>query len=177
VQAVPLLYDGNIRTAPIRTMEIDHLFICVKPGGSEAKEIAEFGLIEGSANRHPGQGTANRRFFFHNAFIELLWLEDTEEAKSRITQPTYLFERLTFAGQEASPFGICFRPTPVEDKKAPFPSWSYKPAYLPPGQAIAIGEASLSEPMWFFLPFGVRPDAVPQEKRQPLNHPKGFIET
>jgi hypothetical protein len=62
VQAIPLLYDGNIRTVPIRTMEIDHLFICVKPGGSEAKEIAEFGLIEGSANRHPGQGTANRRF-------------------------------------------------------------------------------------------------------------------
>ncbi len=157
-------------------MEIDHIFICVKPGGPEAEALAEFGLTEGSANRHLGQGTANRRFFFHNAFIELLWLEDSEEAQNQVTKPTNLFERLTSEDQEVSPFGICFRSTNTEDKKAPFASWSYKPAYLPSNLAVEIGDAPLSEPMWFFLPFGLRPDSVPPEKHQPLIHQKGFIE-
>lgn len=42
--------------------------------------LKNFGLTEGTSNRHPGQGTANRRFFFKNFFIELLWLENLEEA-------------------------------------------------------------------------------------------------
>jgi hypothetical protein len=28
---------------------------------------------EDSSNTHPGQGTANRQFFFNNAYLELLW--------------------------------------------------------------------------------------------------------
>jgi hypothetical protein len=38
----------------------------------EAERIAAFGLCEGPSNVHPGQGTANRRFFFRNAMLELL---------------------------------------------------------------------------------------------------------
>ena len=44
-------------------MEFDHLFICVDSPAKEADALIEFGLTEGSANVHPGQGTANRRFF------------------------------------------------------------------------------------------------------------------
>jgi hypothetical protein len=45
-------------------VELDHLFVCTSQGAPEAKYLAWFGLIEGPANVHPGQGTANRRFEF-----------------------------------------------------------------------------------------------------------------
>jgi len=158
-------------------MEIDHIFICVTAGAPEAEALKEFGLTEGSRNDHPGQGTANRRFFFQNMFIELLWLVDSQEARSEITRPTMLFERLSDEGSGTSPFGICFRPANQGEKKAPFPSWSYKPAYLPSNLQVAIAElAPLSEPMWFFLSFGSRPDAAAKERRQPLLHQTGFRE-
>jgi hypothetical protein len=51
------------------TVALDHLFICTSSGAPEAERLAEFGLIEGTPNCHPGQGTANRRFFFHNAML------------------------------------------------------------------------------------------------------------
>ncbi|HBU86299.1 MAG TPA: glyoxalase-like domain protein, partial [Acinetobacter sp.] len=55
-------------------MEVDHIFICVQSGAPEAETLKKFGLTEGSSNKHPGQGTENRRFFFKNSFIELIFL-------------------------------------------------------------------------------------------------------
>ncbi|WP_317205894.1 VOC family protein [Janthinobacterium sp.] len=155
-------------------MEIDHIFIRVKRGAPEAKALRQFGLTEGSPNTHTGQGTANRRFFFDNAFIELLWLEDAEAASSELTRPTLLLERLTPGADEVSPFGVCFRPSAQEAKSAPFPSWQYRPVYLPPGLAVDVASAPPSEPMWFFLAFGSRPDAAPALKRQPLQAAAGL---
>jgi hypothetical protein len=158
-------------------MVLDHIFICVQPGAPEAENLKNFGLTEGSPNRHQGQGTANRRFFFQNAFLELLWLEDSGEAQSDVTRPTMLYERLRSQGQAVSPFGIGFRPAISNEKRVPFPSWSYKPLYLPADLTVEIGEgAPLSEPMWFFLSFGARPDSAPQERRQPVAHQTGYRE-
>lgn len=158
-------------------MEFDHCFICVKPGALEAEAFKEFGLTEGLPNQHPGQGTASRRFFFHNAFIELLWLEDAQEAKSETTQPTLLYERLTADHDEVSPFGVCFRPTNANEHTVPFPSWRYKPVYLPSDLEINIAEgAPLSEPMWFYLSFGSSPGAAPKQNLQPRLHSAGVAE-
>lgn len=148
-------------------MQIDHIFIRVKPGGQEAEVLRELGLSEGSGNVHPGQGTANRRFFFANAFLELLWIADQEEICNEQTRPTMLHERLS-AG-EASPFGICFRPA------ADFPTWDYQPAYLPAGMKIGIAtDASLLEPMWFYSSTGKAPELFEGERRQPLQHTAGL---
>jgi hypothetical protein len=38
-------------------------------------------MAEGEPNTHPGQGTACRRFFFRNAFLELVWVRDPAEAQ------------------------------------------------------------------------------------------------
>lgn len=109
-----------------------------------------FGLTEGSGNVHPGQGTANRRFFFANAFLELLWIADDDEVASPLTAPTALRERLS-VNSDASPFGICFRDT----NALAFPIFDYQPSYLPPGMRIGIAsEAPLEEPMWFYLAGG-----------------------
>lgn len=45
------------------TIELEHFFIRVRPAAPEADILAAMGLVEGTPNVHPGQGTANRRFF------------------------------------------------------------------------------------------------------------------
>jgi hypothetical protein len=40
--------------------EFDHLFICTDIGACEADRLVSFGLVEGTSNTHPGQGTASR---------------------------------------------------------------------------------------------------------------------
>ena len=153
-------------------MQIDHLFIRARAGAPEAALLRSFGLVEGSGNRHPGQGTENRRFFFHNAFLELLWIADGDEVRSAQTSPTLLAERLA-DGSPACPFGVCWRSS-SDDATAPFPCWNYTPSYLPPGMQIGIGaDVPVSEPMWFFLPEGVAPSAYPEARRQPLDHAAG----
>ena len=111
-------------------IELDHVFICTAPGAPEAEEFIRFGLREGSPNRHPGQGTANRRFAFANAMIELLWVDDGEEAQSDCSRRTQLWERWSSREGNASPFGICVRPV-FSEYRSPFPAWKYRPSYLP----------------------------------------------
>ncbi len=157
-------------------MQLDHLFICTPDVASAAAALRSFGLVEGSSNTHLGQGTANRRFFFHNAFIELLYLCDRAEAQNKTTRPTGLFKRLTDRDGLVSPFGIGFRPGPHQEDHAPFPGWCYQPAYLPSKRQIIIGDAPLMEPMWFFLSSALRPDQVQRPQREPLTQPRGWCE-
>lgn len=155
-------------------MEIDHVFLRAKRNSPEADLLIAFGLTEGGGNIHPGQGTENRRFFFRNAFIELLWVSNQSEAKSEMTRATQLYERLT--EDSISPFGVCFRPS-LGEVDIPFPVWSYAPIYMPKGMSIGIGsDVPLSEPMWFYLEKGMAPGAAPNERRQPLEHAAGVRE-
>lgn len=157
-------------------MEFDHLFVCTQKGAPEVDLFRSLGISEGPANTHPGQGTANRRFFFKNAMVEFLWLSDASEAQSELTAPTGLFERCSLSSG-ASPFGFCFRPNKSSETNAAFPHWSYKPIYLPPPLQIDMADAPLSEPLWFFLAFSCRPDHSDTYKDQPfLNHSNGIDE-
>lgn len=52
--------------------EFDHLFICTDVGAGDADQLVSLGLTEGTRNTHPGQGTANRRFFFQAVIVFLL---------------------------------------------------------------------------------------------------------
>ena len=139
------------------TLEVDHVFICCSPGAPEAEALVRLGLREGSPNTHPGQGTANRRFFFDNAFLELLWVSDSAEALSAQTLPTRLWERCSSRTSGGCPFGIVFRPSSLSSAQAvspPFTTWSYHPNYLPSGLAIEFAEGtSLEEPELIYLPF------------------------
>jgi hypothetical protein len=161
---------------------LDHVFLCCSRGGPEAALLSKAGLSEGSPNAHPGQGTRCRRFFFSNAFLELLWISDPGEAASEMSSPTRLFERWRGRGSTASPVGVCLRPAanPAANPavtSAPFETWHYAPPYLPPGLTIdmAVG-APLREPEMFFTSFGKRPDARAGEAREPVVHPLGLSE-
>lgn len=61
-------------------IQLDHVFICTSLDAPAAEQLAAFGLTEGEPNVHPGQGTACRRFFFRNVYLELLWVHDPDEA-------------------------------------------------------------------------------------------------
>lgn len=153
--------------------ELDHIFICTSVGAPEAQQLIDFGIAEGAPNRHPGQGTANRRFFFENAFLELVWVENFEEAQSELVRPTGLWERWSRRNHGADPFGICLRTTGKATAALPFPAWDYQPSYLPPELSIQMFEhsANASLPLLFFLAFGRRPDSFDDSRRQPMSHP------
>ena len=106
--------------------ELDHLFICTDVGAPEAESLIQFGLTEGDPNVHPGQGTANRRFFFHNAMLELVWVHDAGEAQSELARPTQLWQRWSQRQASASPFGLCLRPNRPGASEVPFPAWIYR---------------------------------------------------
>jgi len=153
-------------------MELDHLFICASEGAPEAEKLVQFGLHEGPPNQHPGQGTANRRFAFANAMIELLWVSDPTEAQNQSTSRTLLWERWSGRKDLACPFGICLRPADSQDQRPPFPAWEYRPGYLPDPLCLHIGDAGLEEPMWVYLSFMRRA----QREKWFTEHPIGIRE-
>lgn len=156
-------------------MELDHVFIATQFGAPAAEALLCFGLEEGSRNSHAGQGTSNRRFFFHNAMLELLWIESEAEARSGDAARLALAERCGTCA-DVSPFGICFRPSPGNTAPG-FPTWSYRPDYLPGTWSVEIAEgASAWEPLWFFIGFSGRPDGRRPGAREPVDHPSGLRE-
>jgi hypothetical protein len=72
---------------------LDHAYITCSVGAPEAEVLLEHGFAEGSPNVHPGQGTANRRFFFANFMLELLWVADPLEAAADAVRHTGRWER------------------------------------------------------------------------------------
>ncbi len=151
--------------------ELDHLFVCVSPGAPEAERLIELGLVEGPRNTHPGQGTANRRFFFANAMLELLWVTDAAEAQSEMARPTKLWERWSERCSGASPFGVILRPA-GEDRTPPFDGFRYSPPYFGGETALIIAETPIEEPMRAYFD-----TAHPRDYGQRfVEHPAGWRE-
>ena len=147
---------------------LDHVFVLCAPGAPEAEALHRFGFREGSSNSHPGQGTACRRFFFRNAYLELLWVEDRTAAQSALTLPTRLFERWASRQAGASPFGVVLRSAGPGAAEPPFPTWPYRPEYLPPDLAIDVAVGTLlSEPgLYYFRP----PRGLGDLAGEPIEH-------
>jgi hypothetical protein len=153
-------------------VEVDHIFVSASVGAPEGDRLLDLGLLEGSANRHPGQGTANRRFFFANAMLELIWVEDAQEAQNEAepARRLHLWERWAKRDGGACPFGVCLRPTAGESEIAPFPSWDYRPSYSPVGMPVANNSIVDTEPLVFYIPMHRRMDTAPAQRREPYEH-------
>ncbi|MFY0685664.1 MAG: VOC family protein [Cyclobacteriaceae bacterium] len=118
-------------------MQIDHIFIFSSEQGREADELIQFGLVEGSNRIHPGQGTRNRKFYFKNFFLELVWVSNENEIKSPATAPTRLWERANYKINGYSPFGLCMEPT--DDVEELFEGClKYSPDYISDEQTFEI---------------------------------------
>lgn len=141
----------------LRRCELDHLIVFCAEGAPETAALRALGLVDDSGQTHQGQGTANRRIPFTNAFVELAWVHDAQEAQSALARPTQLWQRWSHRAT-GSPFGLVFRPGVDQTVESlPFPSWSYRPPYLPAPLAIEVAkDIRPEEPLIFFLPFARR---------------------
>ena len=149
------------------TIALDHFFVHSRPGAPEADILVALGLVEGTPNVHPGQGTANRRFFFSNSMLELIYIRDEDEAAGGAAADLKMVERRRSSG--ASPFGLVFRPGSPADPP-PFPGWPYGAEYLPDGTHFHIGDNSgrLEEPLCIVMPHGFRSTARQPDPRPPF---------
>jgi len=161
-------------------MELDHIFIFTDIPEQVASSLTQFGLTEGTPNTHPGQGTSCRRFFFHNAYFELLWVSNEEEIKNPSTAQMKLWERSQFTKTGYCPIGLCFRNAGQSNNNTALifdDGWQYKPSYLPEGLYINIASNINfpQEPLLFEF-YRVATKDSPGQKLQPINHKKGFQE-
>jgi len=149
------------------TIELDHFFILTDQAASLAGQISSIGLTEGTRNSHPGQGTANRRFFLPNSAIELIYVHDVHEALHGRGSRLRFAERIS--DPVASPFGLIAK-SATEIKNAPFPGWQYYPEYFENDRYFHVGDNSdlLEEPLCVCMPTNLsRPD-IPSELENPL---------
>ncbi len=135
-------------------MNIHHIFIFSEEHGQVADELVSFGLTEGSNRAHIGQGTSNRKFYFDNFYLEILWVHDQSEIKSELIKSTGLHDRSNFKVNDFSPYGLCV----VNDEstnKLFENSYKYQPQYFPDGITIEVlkNENEPSLPWMFRLPF------------------------
>lgn len=148
-------------------MNIDHIFIFTNDNGKVADELVSFGLTEGSNRIHVGQGTANRKFYFDNFFLEILWVHNETEIKSEQTKPTGLWQRAGFKTNNSSPFGLCI--VNSDDSQTLFEkAFKYQPDYFPEGMVIDIikNENQVDLPWTFRLPF----KGQKKHENEPTNH-------
>lgn len=149
-------------------MNIDHIFIFTDNVGKVADDLVAFGLTEGSNRIHIGQGTTNRKFYFQNFYLEVLWVHNRAEIESKLVKPTHLWERAKFDNDRVSPFGLCMVNTDSSNQLFE-KAFKYQPSYFPTGQAIDVLHNSENPelPWTFRLPF--------KEQTKNENEPKLHI--
>jgi len=142
-------------------MELDHFFILSEHPADHAGILSDIGLVEGTPKDHPGQGTSNRRFFFYNSALELLYVRDANEADAGPGRRLRFPDR--FNDPRSSPFGLITRDHSSETN--PFAGWLYQPDYFQRGYRFLVGENSdqLEEPLCVHMPFNFpRPTGQPE---------------
>ena len=148
-------------------LELDHVFILVKSKAKVADLLIFKGFEEGTQNIHPGQGTANRRFFFSNGMLEFIWVRDVAEAANGAGRDLQFLKR--DINPDASPFGVILRQKDdvnSQSSKMPFDGWSYQPVYFPSPNAFHVGANSTNifEPLCIYVPFSLPKSLVNKEK-------------
>ncbi len=151
-------------------MDIDHIFIFTDDNGKVADELVDFGLTEGSNRVHVGQGTINRKFYFENFFLEILWVHNEKEIISEQTKPTGLWQRANFRVNNFAPYGLCVVNS-NDTEKLFEKAFKYQPDYFPEGLAIDIirNESQPNFPWTFQLPFKEQK----KHNNEPTNHSNG----
>lgn len=152
-------------------MQIDHIFIFTNDHGKVADQLVSFGFTEGSSRIHKGQGTTNRKFYFENFFLEILWVHDEDETKSNLVKSTGLGQRANYQTNGFSRFGLCVVNTD-ETNDLFEKSLKYQPDYFPVGLFIDIipNDHQPDLPWTFRLPF----KGYKKNETEPTQHLNGI---
>jgi len=142
-------------------VRLDHAFVFTSAGAPEADLLIDLGMREGTSNVHPGQGSANRRFFFDDFGLELIYITDEPEARTGPGNVIQSMKRMD--AKDGSPFGLVFRATQEADVGS-FPGFPYQPLYFDKGQFFVVGSNAdiLSEPTCVLMPSNL-PKRPPQD--------------
>ncbi|SFR52013.1 hypothetical protein SAMN04490243_2542 [Robiginitalea myxolifaciens] len=152
-------------------VRVDHIFIFTDPDGEIADDLVKFGLTEGSSRVHAGQGTTNRKFYFENFFLEILWVHNPKEINSEPALSSGLGVRAKNSDHGFSPFGLCLVNTKESD--ALFTdAFPYQPNYFPQGMAVDVlkNEEQSELPWTFRLPF----KGPKKYENEPKSHRNGI---
>ncbi len=135
-------------------LEFDHVFILVGKGAKEMELFEKHGFRQAMLGKHEGQGTGARFVFFLNTLIELLYIDDDEEAINNIESfGCDYIERTGWKVNGQNPFGIGITPKPYNFKLIPFETKYYCPKWLPrEGMQMAISNSNPKEPIVFCEP-------------------------
>ena len=87
-------------------LAFDHVFCFVPDPAAAVRRLEADGWTLDAGQRHAGQGTRNRRLRLAGHFVEVLWLEDADEARGN---PLRLDRRADPGATGASPVGLGFR--------------------------------------------------------------------
>jgi Glyoxalase-like domain len=141
-------------------MELDHIFVFTAQPEIDVQKLKTLGISETYRRDHIGQGTRNACFAFENAFLELLWITDQEQAGSPLIARSGLLERSQWQTRRTCPFGIAWRGGALIQ-----PVWAFTPPYLPSGLSVQVASDSddTAQPMMFTFPSSSPPfqwDAV-----------------
>jgi hypothetical protein len=143
--AIPLVIalagagSGGVLAAE-RVVELDHVWVVASPGAPERSALERAGLIIApTVNRHDGQGTASVTVEFENAFLELLWPDETVPVAPGKEAVAEKFRRkAAWRTNGWSPIGVALRRTPAAPEKLPFDSWPVSAPWMPPGVAYEM---------------------------------------
>jgi hypothetical protein len=137
-------------------LERDHIFVWVSKGAPEAAALEKLGLhTERRVANHTGQGTASIAFYFENAYLELIWVEDENAAARKDEEEGFhMLERARWRQTAASPFGVGLRRRTDSDGAIPFPTRKHRAEYMKPGTffEIATSSSDAREPFCFVVP-------------------------
>jgi Glyoxalase-like domain len=152
-------------------MQLDHVFAFISPDSSAITDLEAKGLAVSYRRAHVGQGTANACFVFDNAFLELLWLTDAQDAQSALIARTKLWERSQWHNQGTCPYGLAWR-----GDHSGIETWPFAPPYLPAGVTIPVACDSDDPrlPMMFTFPGSTAPRDWPTERRNYPTHSGGW---
>lgn len=168
-------------------LERDHIFVWVSPGAPEAAALQKLGLhTDGRVHKHAGQGTSSVGFFFENAYLELIWVDEPEVARRKSQElGTDMLARAAWRQTGASPFGLGLHRLAAGGGDLPFPTKMYRADWMEAGTFISVAESSADprEPFYFVVPdyLAVLPaerlkqllDSRP-EYRKNFTHPLGL---
>src|SRR5207247_2519438 len=92
-----------------------------------------------AVSRHEGQGTASVMAEFQNAFLELMWPDDTVSIASGSEKGVEKFRnRMRWRTSGWSPIGVVFHYTGTTPSPVPLPSWRISLPWMAPGSSIEM---------------------------------------
>jgi hypothetical protein len=135
-------------------LKYDHVFILVGKGAKEMDLFKKHGFGQPMIGRHDGQGTGCKILFFLNTLIELLYIDNDDEAINNIESfGCDYVERTKWKDNGQNPFGIGIVPKPNNIAQIPFKTKHYSPKWMrKEALQMALSNTNPEEPIVFCEP-------------------------